>query len=449
MDDAELNGALAALRHLPQLGRLLDSPDAAALGDRARVAAALRDVLDEARDALLAAGGAAPAAAALLERARLRLAREDGARLRRVINATGIALHTNLGRAPLAAAAIAAVREVAAGYCDLELDLATGRRGARFAALEARLAQLAGTPSALAVNNCAAAMLLALSALAGGGEVVVSRGELVEIGGGFRIPDVIVQGGARLVEVGTTNRTRLEDYRRAITPATRVLLKVHRSNYRMTGFTAEVDAAALAGLAREHGVLMMHDLGSGAFLPIGDEPTVKMAAAQADLVAFSGDKLLGGPQSGLLVGTQAAIAPLRTHPLLRALRLDKLVAAALEATLALHADPARARQDVPAMRMLHESIDVRQARASRLAGLLGAGEIVTTIGRAGGGTLPDVAIPSVAVALDGGDARAARLRAGTPAVLGRLHDGRLLLDMLAVADEDIAELADAVLAQAS
>ncbi len=435
------------MRRLPQLGRLLDGAGGAAIaaiGGRARAAEALRTVLGEARAALRAGSVAAPSAEMLLDAARIRIAQQDGARLRRVINATGIVLHTNLGRAPLAAAAIEAVREVGAGYCDLELDLATGRRGGRFAALEGRLARLAGTETALAVNNCAAAMLLALSALAGGGEVVVSRGELVEIGGGFRIPDVIVQGGAKLVEVGTTNRTRIDDYRRAIGPATRVLLKVHRSNYRMTGFTAEVSAAALADLAREHGLLVMHDLGSGALVPFGDEPTVRMAAEAADLVAFSGDKLLGGPQSGLLVGTLAAMVPLRTHPLLRAVRLDKLVAAALEATLALHADPARARAEVPAVRMLHESVEVRRARAWRLAKLLGVDEIVATSGRAGGGTLPGVEIPSAAVALDGGDARAGRLRAGEPAVLGRLHDGRLLLDMLAVAEAELDALAHAV-----
>ncbi|MBE7211349.1 MAG: L-seryl-tRNA(Sec) selenium transferase [Gluconacetobacter diazotrophicus] len=454
VDGAEVN---AAVRRLPALGGLLDGPDGTALAarhGRARVAAALRAELAAMRDALLAGDGdgqavpegAAALAAMVLAAAAARIAREDRRRLRRVINATGVVLHTNLGRAPLADAAADAVREIAAGYCDLELDLDTGRRGRRFRAMEERLATLVGTEDALAVNNTAAAMLLALAALAAGGEVVVSRGELVEIGGGFRIPDVITQGGARLVEVGTTNRTRIEDYRRAIGPDTRVLLKVHRSNYRMVGFTEEVAPDALRALAEERNLVLLHDLGSGAVQAVGDEPTVGHAAATADLVAFSGDKLFGGPQAGILVGKREAIAPLRKHPLLRAVRLDKLVAAALEATAGLHADPERAREAIPALRMLHEAEGAREERARTLAAALGerARGIVDTDGRAGGGTMPAEVVPSRAVALDGGEALARALRLGEPAVMGRLHEGRLLLDVLAVAPEEVAVLAEAV-----
>lgn len=455
--DAKLNegrpgdpGRDPRLRRLPALGRLLEAPEAKALADesgRAGLTEALRSTIGEARRALQADPRMAPPdEAALLARAAARVAEARVPRLRGVINATGVVLHTNLGRAPLAEAALEAIFAAAGGYCDLELDLETGRRGARLAGVEARLASLAGTEGGLAVNNGAAALLLALSALAAGGEVVVSRGELVEIGGGFRIPDVVVQGGARLVEVGTTNRTRLADYAAAIGPATRVLLKVHRSNYRMTGFTAEATGAELAGLARANGLLLVHDLGSGAVQPLADEPTIAEAAAFADLVTFSGDKLLGGPQAGLIAGRTEALARLRTHPLLRALRLDKLSAAALEATLALHADPAAARRAIPALRMLHEAEADRVRRADALAALLGgaATAIVPTEGRAGGGTLPAHPIPSRAVALADNGELARRLRLGTPAVLGRLHEGWLLLDVLAVAPDEIETLADAV-----
>ena len=273
--------------------------------------------------------------------------------LRRVINATGVVLHTNLGRAPLPAAALQAAVEAAQGYSNLEFDLERGMRGSRTAGVEPLLCELTGAQAGLAVNNAAAAVLLALSALAGGGEVIVSRGELVEIGGGFRIPDVIAQGGAKLVEVGTTNRTRVADYASAVTPRTRVLLKVHQSNYRVVGFTAEASLAELAGLARARDLTLVHDLGGGAMTDLAalgrpHEPTVRESLqAGSDLVAFSGDKLMGGPQAGLLVGRTRALAPLRSHPLLRAVRLDKMALAALEATLRLYRDPAQAAAEVP------------------------------------------------------------------------------------------------------
>ena len=450
--------AAAALRALPQVQRLLEHPAAAALLHSAPhpvVVAALRRVLDDARMKLRQGSGhaTAPSADALLAcaEAALDLARQPA--LRRVINAAGIVLHTNLGRAPLAAAAVEAVAEAARGYVSLEYDLARGERGSRTGGVEALLCALTGAEAALVVNNNAAAMLLALSALAGGGEVIVSRGELVEIGGGFRIPEVIQQGGARLREVGTTNRTRLADYRAAITPETRLLLKVHQSNYRIIGFTAAVPVADLAGLAREHGLLVVEDLGSGTLAdlrPLGrpHEPTVREAlAAGADLVAFSGDKLLGGPQAGLLVGRRAVIEPLRRHPLLRALRLDKLSLAALEATLRLHReDPLR----LPVLRMLAQTEAELRARAERLLALLdGAGAwIEPSLGQAGGGALPAETIPSLAVSIARpgltAEALARNLRANRPAVVGRIAGGRVLLDMLAVADAEVPEIAAAV-----
>jgi len=372
--------------------------------------------------------------------------------LRRVINATGVVIHTNLGRAPLAADAVAAAA-AAQGYCNLEFDLETGGRGARAQAVEPLLCELTGAQAALVVNNAAAAVLLGLTALAGGGEVIVSRGELVEIGGGFRIPDVIRQGGAQLVEVGTTNKTRVQDYAAAITAETRVLLKVHQSNYRIIGFTEETSVEALADLARARALILMHDLGGGALLnlqgvgPQGagrtPEPTVQdCLRAGADIVAFSGDKLMGGPQAGLLV---------RRHPLMRALRLDKMSLAALEATLRLYRDPELAIRRIPTLRMLAQTDAALKARAERLAELLdGAAEIdvEASHGYAGGGALPEQRLASWSVALShaglASDALAAQLRMGRPGVVGRVGGGKLILDMLTVADEEVIELAAAI-----
>ncbi len=438
------------LRKLPSVQRLLELPDAAQLCTaygRAAVTAAIRHVLADLRGEIENGAGLVPAGAEILDRCASHLAVRRRPGLRRVINATGIVLHTNLGRAPLAAEAIAAMAELAAGYSNLEFNLATGSRGARTAALEPLLSAVTGAEAALAVNNGAAAILLALAALADGGEVIVSRGELVEIGGGFRIPDVIRQGGARLVEVGSTNKTRLADYRKAIGPETRVLLKVHQSNFRTVGFTAETGIGELAGLAREHGLLVVADLGSGLLRPAPGslEPTLGEAlAAGADLVTCSGDKLLGGPQAGLILGSKAAVDPLRSHPLLRAVRLDKLTLAALEATLMLHRDDP---QRVPVNRMLAQGEAELQSRAERLLGLLGSGTIIASEGFAGGGALPEERIASRAVALDlamGADAAAAVLRARTPAVVGRIADGRLLCDMLTVTDAELPELAQAL-----
>ena len=435
-------------RSLPQLQKLLELPAAEALCaayGRAAVTSALRDGLAGLR-AEIGAGAVTevPDALALLARAELQLAARQRRGLRRAINATGIVLHTNLGRAPLAEEAIEAVADVAAGYCNLEFDLSSGKRGSRTQALEPLLRELTGAEAALAVNNGAAAILLVLSALSAGAEVIVSRGELVEIGGGFRVPDVIRQGGARLVEVGATNKTRLEDYRAAITPETRVLLKVHQSNFRTIGFTAEASMEELAGLAHECSLLLVADLGSGLLheTPGSAERTLgQVLAVGADIVTCSGDKLLGGPQAGLILGKAAALDKIRKHPLLRAVRLDKMSLAALEATLLLHRDrPER----VPVYAMLHQTnADLRQ-RAEQLLELLGSGALERTEAFAGGGSLPEERIESWAVALtppQGAAAASVALRGGTPAVIGRISEGRLLLDMLAVSDAEIPVLA--------
>lgn len=445
------------LRRLPKVQSLVDAltasahpqhPPAATLG-------AARHVIDAARAHLQHhPGTTAPTVEALLPKLAARLEAAARPVLRRVVNATGIVIHTNLGRAPLAPAAIEAII-AAAGPCNLELDLLTGKRGSRTQGVEPLLVQLTGAPAAVAVNNCAAAMLLALSALASGGEVIVSRGELVEIGGGFRIPDIIQQGGARLVEVGTTNRTRLADYERAITPETRILLKVHQSNFAIVGFTEEAGIAELSQLARTRGLLLVHDLGSGAvtdMTALGRRPeeTVQQSvAAGSDLVVFSGDKLLGGPQSGLLVGTPTAVDPLRRFPLMRALRLDKLVLAALEATLRLHRDGGH--DQIPVLHAIAQSPAELQSRANHLIDALTSrvGAAITstpTQGYSGGGSTPNQPIPSIAVALavPHPETLAATLRAGYPAVVARVADGRLLLDMLAIADTDLPVLIEAV-----
>ena len=442
----------AGLRALPSLQRLLEAAEGVALiaaHGRGAVAGALRAVLVEARTGFVRGKGL-PDTRMLLAGAGAMLQAEAGAGIRRVINATGIALHTNLGRAPLAAEAVAAA-VAAAGCCTLEFDLEAGVRGLRLRGVEPLLVRLTGAEAAVAVNNNAAAVLLALGALAAGGEVIVSRGELVEIGGGFRIPDVIRQCGAVLVEVGTTNRTRLEDYAAAVTDRTRMLLKIHPSNYRIVGFTAETSIKELAGLARDRGLVVMADVGSGTLAELpgrAREATVREAVADgADLVAFSGDKLLGGPQAGLIVGRGAVIEPLRRHPLMRAVRLDKMTLAALEATLRLHADPAAAGR-IPALRMLGQTEAVLQARAERLLARLEGvdARMEVTEGEAGAGSLPGAVVVSRGVTVGGAgiDGLARRLRLGEPAVVGRVARGRLVLDMLAVGDEEVEDVAAAV-----
>ncbi len=358
-------------------------------------------------------------------------------RLRRVLNATGVIIHTNLGRAPLAEQALARVYETARGYSNLEYDLAEGARGSRQDHLAAALRDLTGAEAALVVNNNAGAVLLALATLAEAREVVVSRGELVEIGDGFRIPDVLARSGATLVEVGTTNRTRLGDYEAAITERTAVILRVHQSNFRIVGFTEQPLLGDLTRLAERRALALVDDLGSGVLRALGDEPSASASlAAGADLVTFSGDKLLGGPQAGIVVGRADLVERLRRHPLQRALRADKLTLAALEGTLA-----AFRRGEVPVLRMLDEAPEAVRARAERLARLAG-GDVEVSIARAGGGALPLAEIESFACSLP--EELAVPLREGDPPVIGIIRDGRLLLDCRTLTDADIEETAAAV-----
>src|SRR5919198_4287107 len=362
--------------------------------------------------------------------------------LRRVLNATGILVHTNLGRAPLAEAALGRVQEVARGYSNLEYSLGEGRRGSRQDHVVSLLRRLTGAEAALVVNNNAAAVLLALAALAEGREVVVSRGELIEIGDGFRIPEVLARSGARLREVGTTNRTRAADYERAIGPGTALLLRVHQSNFRVVGFTEQPGVAELAAVARRHGLPLVDDLGSGVLVALEGEPSAKESlAAGADLVCFSGDKLLGGPQAGVVVGRAELVERLRRHPLQRAVRADKLTLAALEGTLASYAEPGRAAREVPVLRMLGEPAESVRARATRLAETVG-GEVEETVARVGGGALPLAEISSYACAVE--EELAGPLREREPPVVGIVRDGRLLLDCRTLTDAEAEEVAAAV-----
>jgi len=422
------------LRELPSVDRVLTDErigELVARYGRVLVVEATRRALDRAREDLRAGvpGGD------ITERVEVELRAALRPRLRRVINATGVIVHTNLGRAPLPSAALERIAEVAGRYSNLEYDLSSGARGSRQDHLSEHLRALTGAEGALVVNNNAAAVLLALAALAEGREVIVSRGELVEIGDGFRIPDVLARSGARLVEVGTTNRTRIADYERAITDATAMLLRVHQSNFRIVGFSEQPDLAGLARLAARRGAVLVDDLGSGALQDLHDEPSARESlAAGAHLVCFSGDKLLGGPQSGIVVGEAELVERLRRHPLQRALRPDKLTLAALEATLALYRSPERAAAEIPVLRMLFEPDSAVQARAERLARLTG-GDVEETVARVGGGALPLLELRSFACALP--DTLAVSLRTGEPPVVGVVRDGRLLLDCRTLADDEV------------
>ncbi len=431
------------LRDLPSVDELLRHETLAEL-PRPLVLAAARASLARAREEI--AAGHEPGD--LVERVLVELEAIQRPQLRRVINATGVLLHTNLGRAPLAEAALARVREVAAGYSNLEYDLAEGTRGSRQHHVAGALRRLTGAEAALVVNNNAAAVLLALAALAEGREVLVSRGELIEIGDGFRIPEVLERSGSRLVEAGTSNRTRAADYDRAAGPDSAVLLRVHQSNFRVVGFTARPRLEELTAVARRHNLVLVEDLGSGAFDALqqtvarSDEPLVRESvAAGADLVCFSGDKLLGGPQAGIVVGRGELVERLRRHPLQRALRADKLTLAALEGTLALHLDPERATREIPFLRAFHEPADTVRARAERLAALVG-GTVEETTARVGGGALPLAELASFACAVD--EELTAPLRFGEPAVVGIVRDARCLLDCRTIADAEVDEVAAAV-----
>ena len=423
------------LRDLPSVDEL-----AREAGDPLAVDAA-RAVIDRARAEIQEGGDPGD----LTARLRKELADARQPRLRRVLNATGIVVHTNLGRAPLAEGALARVVEVGRGYSNLEYDLVRGERGSRQGHVGAVLRRLTGAEAALVVNNNAAAVLLALAALAEGREVVVSRGELIEIGDGFRIPDVLARSGARLVEIGTTNRTRAADYERAIGPETAVVLRVHQSNFRVVGFEERPRLEEVAEVAQRHGLPLVDDLGSGHVsagnrLLLGqEEPTARESlAAGADLVCFSGDKLLGGPQAGIVLGRADLVERLRRHPLQRALRIDKLSLAALEGTLLLHLE---APERIPVLRTLAQDTSVVRDRAERLAAATG-GEVEETVGRVGGGALPLAELPSFACALE--ESLAEPLRAGEPPVVGVVRDGRLLLDCLTLTDAEADEAAAAV-----
>ena len=446
------NPRAARLRDLPAVHELAGQLE----GPHALAVAAAQRAIDERRAALL--GGGEPAGDGLLSRARAHLDQLRSSSLRRVINATGVIVHTNLGRAPLPAAAQRAVTSAAEGYSNLELDLEAGIRGSRQAHVEVLLRELTGAQAALVVNNGAAAVLLAVATLAGSGRgVVVSRGQLVEIGGGFRIPDVIAQSGARLIEVGTTNRTRLADYRRAIGTADEspaAILRVHQSNFRVVGFVEDASVAELCQLE----LPVIDDVGSGVLGPaelvpgLQDEPSIAGSiAAGATLVCCSGDKLLGGPQAGVIVGTDRAIAAARNHPLARAMRIDKLSLAALEATLTLYREPERAVKEIPVLAMLTVSPEVLADRAAQLARQIGPGaEVLPCVGKVGGGALPLLELPGFAVALRGDAvALATRLRQGKPPVVCRINEGRALLDVRTVADGELDGLAAAARAAAS
>jgi L-seryl-tRNA(Ser) seleniumtransferase len=427
------------LRDLPSVDGLLADESLRRLAEvhgRDLVLQAARAALSRAREDLKAGfeqGDLAARTAAELDR----LLRP---RLRRVINGTGIVVHTNLGRAPLPDEALERVRDVSRGYSNLEFDLEAGTRGSRQDHLAATLRSLTGAEAALVVNNNAAAVFLALAALAEGREVIVSRGELVEIGDGFRIPDVLARSGARLVEVGTTNRTRVADYERAVGEQTAAILRVHQSNFRIVGFTEQTALRELARLADRQGIVLVDDLGSGVLEELGDEPTVRGSLeAGAHLVTFSGDKLLGGPQAGIVAGRADLVERLRRHPLQRAVRADKLTLAALEGTLAAY----RRGAGTPVGRMLEERVAAVRARAERLAGLTG-GKVEATVARAGGGALPLAEIASFACALE--EELAGLLRQADPPVVGIVRDGRLLLDCRTIADDEIEEVARAVAA---
>ncbi len=447
-------------RRIPAVDRVLDSAALASLGgrfSRERQRAAVEAVQRRLRERV-DAGGAAPDGIDDPEwqgrEARSALERADRPSLRRVVNATGVVLHTNLGRAPLADAARDAILATAGGYLNLEFDLEAGSRGSRYDHCVALLRELTGAEDALVVNNNAAAVVLALDAFARGREAVISRGELVEIGGSFRVPDIMQRSGATLVEVGSTNRTHPGDYEAAVGPRTGAILKVHRSNFRITGFTADVPVPFLAGLARKRGVRLIHDLGSGLLmdperLGLPPEPTAAAALAEGpDVVTLSGDKLLGGPQAGIVLGSAEAVAAMRADPLCRSLRVGRLTLAALEATLALYREPDRALREIPTLRMLSAAPGDLRVRAEGLARALEAAGVACELrdgfSAVGGGAYPGVELPTTLVAVHGGvggpDALLARLRDADPPVVARIQDDAVVFDCRTLLEGDDALL---------
>jgi L-seryl-tRNA(Ser) seleniumtransferase len=431
---------------LPAVHALADQAAALAEAPRWAMVEAARRTIDGARQALRA-GGQPTVAAADVARLAAELVKPH---LRRVINATGVVLHTNLGRAPLADAAKRAIDEVASGYSNLEYDLGKGERGSRHDHLRGLLRELTGAEDALVTNNNAAATVLGLAALASGKEIVVSRGELIEIGGSFRLPEILALSRGTLVEVGTTNKTHKKDYEAAIGGNTGLLLKVHRSNFAIVGFTAEVAPEELVAIGRARGVATMIDLGSGMLVDrptqrawgLPDEPTVaECVASGADLVTFSGDKLLGGPQAGIAVGKAAAVEAARKHPLMRALRPDKLTLAALHATLSLYRDGKAT--SVPAVRMIAQDAETLRKRAEALAAKIG-GAVEPCTSTVGGGAMPTAELPSFAVTMTGdAEAHDRKLRGAAVPVIARIEDGRLWLDVRTIADDELEAVARA------
>lgn len=464
-----MNERQELLRRLPAVDRVLQEKvlmDLARTLPQDAVSAAVAQQVEALREEILARGTLA--APECLEVARVAEAAASRCRallrpsLRKVINATGTLLHTNLGRAPLAPAALRAIEDVAAGYSNLEFDLEAGCRGYRYSHVEQLLTRLTGAEAALVVNNNSGAVLLALTALGRGQEAIVSRGELVEIGGAFRIPDVMEAGGVQLREVGTSNRTHLHDYQRAINENTALLLKVHTSNYRIVGFTREVPARDLRPLAEEHGLVLMEDLGSGLLLDLSPyglerEPTVpEVVRAGVDVITFSGDKLLGGPQAGLIVGRENLVERMRRHPLARALRIDKLTLASLEATLRLYLQPQRALSEIPVLNIFSVSADQLRERCRafyrrlQAADLPVAFRLTEDISRVGGGAMPLTELPDWGVEIDPGAQRvvalARRLRSYTPAVVTRVQHERLMVNLRAVFPEQDELLAQILIA---
>jgi L-seryl-tRNA(Ser) seleniumtransferase len=441
------------MRGIPPVHRFLSDPRIAAfeaLQGKHPVKDAVTQTLEAVRRAQN--DGEVPPFEALRAAVLAKLERAQYETLLPLINATGVLLHTNLGRAPIARSALDAMLRIGRGYSNLEYDVLEGRRGSRYDRASALLRAVTGAEDALVVNNCAAAVLLLLDTFAKGREVVVSRNQLVEIGGGFRLPDVLERSGAQLIEVGATNKVYLADFERALSPRTALLLRSHTSNYRIAGFTHDVEPKDLAMLARRAGIPLAEDLGSGALVDLAEyglphERMVQEAIADGiDLVTFSGDKVLGGPQAGIIAGRSALIARLRSNPLIRALRVDKLTFAALIETLRLYANPAR-RVEIPFFAMLGASMESLFERARRYSDALPAADIVNSTAYAGGGTLPESGIASVAVALQpscGAQGAAEKLRHAPVPVVARIEEGRLLLDLRSIAPEEDAAVITAL-----
>ena len=453
------------LRNIPPVNELLDSPPLRKLVDRINhsvVVSGVRTFLDEFRDDLQSAAAdmRVPGASELAERIAAWILDDELPALRPVINATGIVLHTGLGRAPLAKEAIQAIEAIAGGYSSVEVDLATGHRSQRVLAVERLLRELTGAEAACVVNNNAAATLLVLTALAKDREVLVSRGQLIEIGGSFRLPDVMSSSGARLREVGTTNKTRIADYAAAIDEHTAALMRVHTSNFRVIGFAEEARLEELVALGRKNNLPMIDDIGSGALIDfsrygVSDEPVAEQSIkAGADLVLFSGDKLLGGPQCGIIVGRRALVEQISRHPLMRALRLDKIILASLAATLRLYRDLPLAELSVPLLSLLSTPTENLKNRAERMTPQLAAAaavqeaEPIEDVAYLGGGSVPTQRIPTWCIAITPAsgsvDAFAALLRSGQPAVYARVQQDRVVLDLRAVLPSQDAQIVEAI-----